>query len=116
MAITRTEAAYQIQAALDAAGYDARVWTGGNAVRVYVKDGRQRRPLGHIEMLYDGRASPSLSRQKGDVMGHVPEMEVEPFVPAPREQVERSYQDEDVAQFERSERATGASEAAREEG
>lgn len=73
--MTRLQAAAEIADKLTEAGYSAKVWSKGNAVRVYLD-----RKYGYLAITSDGTVEPHLDRQKGSIMGCVPDLQIEAAV------------------------------------
>lgn len=70
--MTRLQAADRIAEVLSEAGYSAKVWSKGSAVRVYLD-----RKYGYLAITGDGTVEPHLDRQKGTIVGCLPDLEIE---------------------------------------
>lgn len=122
--LTRSEAASQVAATLEAAGYSASAWEGGPCVRVYVKQvelkskGRRKvTDCGYLEITDAGEISTEhTARQAGTIRSLIGDLEIAPATVQAVQPVAANGQqaDEDVAQFERSQRAIASQEASRE--
>lgn len=123
--ISRTQAADQIAAAVEAADCSASVWAPegeSGPIRVYVTIPaaswkKKARKIGFVSVEKDGTFASQLEVQSGTIMSLLPTLEVTAVAPkavnAAPAKVE--VKDEDVSQFEASQRATAAAESAREE-
>lgn len=76
--VSRHEAADRFEEALNAAGFRARAWSDGDAVRVYVSDSKGR-GLGYLAITYEGTIESAINRHRGAVRGALPDLNITPL-------------------------------------
>jgi hypothetical protein len=122
--VTRLDAAAQIAIAVETDGYTASAWAPegeSGPVRVYVTIPaanwkKKARKIGFVSVEKDGTFTSNLEIQSGRIMGLLPSLEVSSVISRPAISAKPEIpQDEDVRQFEASQRATAAAESARED-
>lgn len=123
--ISRAEAAEQIASVLEANEYSASVWTpegSSGPVRVYVTIPaaswkKKARKIGYVAVNQDGTLAANLDVQSGTIMSLIPDLQITPAAPKVAVRAAKpEAKEEDITQFEASERRVGASESAREIG